>query len=73
VEAACSSNLPSETICREARRIQAELIVIGPPRHGAFHDLMLGSTAQELLKHAPCPILIVPASAREPRGLAAGS
>lgn len=73
VNAACSNDFASEAICREARRLGAELIVIGSPRRGAFHDLIIGGTGRELLRHSPCPVLIIPELASEPKGLAAGS
>jgi nucleotide-binding universal stress UspA family protein len=47
-------------IHEEARRLQADLIVAGSHGHGAVYDLLLGSVSQGILKHAPCPVLIVP-------------
>lgn len=43
-----------------ARESHADLIVLGSHGHGAMYDLLVGSTAQGVLKNAPCPVLIVP-------------
>ena len=48
------------TIAKYARDIGAELIVI--PTHGAtgLRRLMIGSTAHQVLRHAECPVLLLP-------------
>jgi nucleotide-binding universal stress UspA family protein len=33
--------------------------VLGRHDHGVVHDVLVGSTAKELLRHAPCPVLVV--------------
>jgi nucleotide-binding universal stress UspA family protein len=49
-------------IVEQARRSGAGLIVMGSHgRHGLSHAL-LGSVAEKVVEHAPCPVLIVPAS-----------
>jgi len=37
--------------------------VVGSHGHGAFYDLLVGSTTHGLLLRASCPVLIVPAHA----------
>jgi nucleotide-binding universal stress UspA family protein len=50
------------TIVEQARRSGAGLIVMGSHgRHGLSHAL-LGSVAEKVVQHAPCPVLIVPVS-----------
>ena len=49
---------PSERICAAAA--DAELIVVGSCGHGAFHDALVGSTSQHVIRHAPCPVVVVP-------------
>jgi nucleotide-binding universal stress UspA family protein len=39
---------------------QADLIVLGSRGVGGFTRLMLGSTADQVVRHAHCPVLIVP-------------
>lgn len=38
-----------------------DLIVVGSSGKGAWHAFWSGSTARSILKHAPCPVLAVPA------------
>ena len=52
----------SDTILEQARRYSASLIVLGSHGHGALHDLIAGSTAREVLKKSPVPVLVVPAA-----------
>jgi nucleotide-binding universal stress UspA family protein len=45
-------------IVRVAEDTQADLIVVGAHATGGFGRLFLGSTANQVLRHAPCPVLI---------------
>jgi nucleotide-binding universal stress UspA family protein len=49
----------SETIARVAREVDAATVVVGRHDHSALHDVLLGSTTKGLLRHAPCPVLVV--------------
>jgi nucleotide-binding universal stress UspA family protein len=49
---------PSEQLCSAAH--DADLIVLGSHGHGAFHDALVGSTSQHVIRHAPCPVVVVP-------------
>ena len=42
----------------------AALLVVGSRGHGGFSALLLGSVSDRCSRHAPCPIVIVPAPAR---------
>ena len=44
----------------ECRRVGADLIIVGSHGHGAFYNLLVGSVTAEVLKKAPCPVLVVP-------------
>ncbi len=57
---------PATCIHEEAKRLGADLIVIGSHGHGAIYDLLIGSTAARLLKKSPCPVLVVPISDPSP-------
>jgi nucleotide-binding universal stress UspA family protein len=51
--------LPSEAIVEGARRVGAELVVIGRRGQTRFADLLLGTTAERVVQRAPCPVLTV--------------
>jgi nucleotide-binding universal stress UspA family protein len=46
----------------------ARLLVVGARGRGELTGLALGSTSQSLLRRAPCPVLVVKASAAVPAG-----
>jgi nucleotide-binding universal stress UspA family protein len=46
-------------ILRVAKETSADLIVMGAHGHGALGRLFLGSTTNQVVRHAPCPVLIV--------------
>jgi nucleotide-binding universal stress UspA family protein len=48
-------------VLAQAKRLKADVIVLGSHGHGAVYNLVVGSTANGVLKHAPCPVLVVPA------------
>jgi nucleotide-binding universal stress UspA family protein len=49
---------PGSSIVDEARAMEADLIVVGSRGHGRIATMMLGSTASEIVDHAPCPVLV---------------
>jgi nucleotide-binding universal stress UspA family protein len=55
-----------EEILREAEAIGADLLVLGSHGLTGFKRLVLGSVAENVLRHSPTPVLIVPAHASEP-------
>ena len=52
---------PFHEITIEARENQADLIVIATHGYTGVEHLLLGSTAERVVRHAPCPVLTVPA------------
>jgi nucleotide-binding universal stress UspA family protein len=53
---------PADEIVRLARSLPADLIVIASHGRTGSERMMLGSVTMNVLREAPCPILIVPAS-----------
>ncbi|WP_229680067.1 universal stress protein [Saccharopolyspora thermophila] len=51
---------PVTALCDAARH--AQLLVVGHRGHGGFAGLLLGSVANGVLHHAPCPVAIVRAA-----------
>lgn len=54
---------PAWEVCREAKREPADLIVMGSHGHTGLAHVLLGSVAERVVQHAPCPVLVV----RRPR------
>jgi nucleotide-binding universal stress UspA family protein len=50
---------PGHTICEEAQRFGADLIVIGSRGHGAIGTLLTGSTGLHVVQCSPLPVLLV--------------
>ena len=50
---------PAEAILDVAETRQSELIIMGPRGLGTLAGLLVGSTSQKVVDHAPCPVLIV--------------
>ena len=46
-------------IVRVAEETHAEVVVLGAHAHRGFSRLLLGSTANQVVRHAPCPVLTV--------------
>ena len=49
------------TILQAADEQQADLIAMPTAGHQGFLDALRGSTTERVLRHAPCPVLAVPA------------
>lgn len=50
---------PFDEIVLMANHFNVDLIIIGSHGRGAISRLLLGSTAQRVVEHAPCPVLVV--------------
>ena len=50
---------PAEALLRVARSEDAALIVVGQTGSGYVTRALLGSTAENVLRHAPCDVLVV--------------
>ena len=48
----------AETIVRVLRERDARAVVIGAHGHGGVSSLLLGSTSRDVIRHAPCPVVV---------------
>ena len=51
---------PSSVIINTCESVGADLVVVGRRGSGLVERMMIGSVADRLAHHAPCPVLIVP-------------
>jgi nucleotide-binding universal stress UspA family protein len=59
VETRTASGVPYREIVREARECGAGLIVIGTHGRTGVERVIFGSTAEKVVRMAPCPVLSV--------------
>lgn len=50
---------PFAEICDAARKLKADLIVITTHGYTGLKHVLMGSTAERVVRHAPCPVLTV--------------
>lgn len=50
---------PFDQICRLAQEIPADLIVMPTHGYAGFKHVFLGSTAERVVQHSPCPVFVV--------------
>lgn len=53
---------PAETILNEAKRLNADVIVMGSHGKGALEHAFLGSVAEKVLRKTTVPVFIIPIS-----------
>jgi nucleotide-binding universal stress UspA family protein len=59
VERALAEGPPAEAILAEAGRVGADLIAMATHGRGGLGRLVFGSVSDEVVRHAPCPVLLV--------------
>jgi nucleotide-binding universal stress UspA family protein len=50
----------AHTILETTARLGASHLVIGSHGHGGLHHILVGSVAEEVVRHAPVPVVLVP-------------
>ena len=50
---------PAEIIARQAKKLRANMIIMGSHGRTGFQRLLLGSVAERTLRLVACPVLIV--------------
>jgi nucleotide-binding universal stress UspA family protein len=48
-----------DTLVRLATERNSQAVVVGAHGHSALSEVLLGHTAQTVLRHAPCPVVVV--------------
>jgi menaquinol-cytochrome c reductase iron-sulfur subunit len=66
--AACSQcgGRAADAIVAEAQRVEADVIIVATHGRGELGRLVLGSVADEVLRRAPCPVLVLRPTDRTP-------
>ena len=59
VDALVLNGGPAHEICRTAETQAADLIVMATHGHTGLKHFMLGSVTENVVRHAPCPVLVV--------------
>jgi nucleotide-binding universal stress UspA family protein len=59
VKVLIQGRIPGETIVAAARDAKADLIVMGTHGRTGVNRLLLGSVAEHVLRHSPCPVVTV--------------
>jgi nucleotide-binding universal stress UspA family protein len=50
---------PAQTIVDRSRELGCDLVVIGTHGRSGWNRLVIGSVAEKVVRHAPCPVLTV--------------
>lgn len=59
VDVAAIPGIPGEVIVQQAEERRADLVAMGTHGRSGVAHLLLGSTAERVVQHAPCPVLTV--------------
>jgi nucleotide-binding universal stress UspA family protein len=59
-ETVIESGVPAHQICLYAQNHEVDLIVTATHGRTGLKHLLLGSTAEQIVRHGPCPVLVVP-------------
>ncbi len=65
VEQIIAFGLPSDCVIAQAKKENVDLIILGTHGRTGISRLLMGSTAESVIRHAACPVLVVKASEKE--------
>jgi nucleotide-binding universal stress UspA family protein len=49
----------ADVICRVADRLRVDVVIVGSHGRSGLGRLLLGSVSEHVVRHAPCPVLVV--------------
>lgn len=50
---------PVEAIVTHAEKIQADLVLVGTKGRTGLSRVLIGSVAERVVRHAPCPVMVI--------------
>ncbi|MEK7684409.1 MAG: universal stress protein [Verrucomicrobiota bacterium] len=59
IQTAVRSGQPFQEIVEAAKDLEMDLIIIATHGHTGLTHVLLGSTAERVIRYAPCPVLVV--------------
>ena len=59
------ANAKVTAVLAETKRLKADLLILGSHHHSTIYHMLVGSVASDVLKHAHCPVLVVPSDEAE--------
>jgi nucleotide-binding universal stress UspA family protein len=62
VEFVLAPGVPADAMLAHSQQKSSDLIVVGVRRQSGIRRVLIGSTTEAVLRHAPCPVLVVPES-----------
>jgi universal stress protein A len=65
VDAQVRTGKPWEEIVTVAKELDIDLIIIATHGYGGLKHVLMGSTAERVVRHAPCPVLVVREAEKE--------
>ncbi len=54
-----------DDLLEETQKLGADMMILGTHHHSTIYDLFIGSFANDVLKRAHCPVLVVPSNETE--------
>jgi nucleotide-binding universal stress UspA family protein len=55
---------PAHELVETARRVDADMIIIGGTHHHALHDAVVGDVRYRVERHSPVPVVVVPSGVK---------
>lgn len=64
---------PGASLCKMARTMEVDLLIVGSHQRRGISELLMGSTSNYIMHHAPCSVLVVHPSGRERTSISAAA